>query len=132
MPSACSSASAGGVGAALDNGGIGRLEAEGKDVERDVGACLAYYAHDPERYSYLAYRHTVRTAPALDRLTLRRAKCGDVFHAGGDILYAARREPQAVVHRLLGRHGGKVYGIGLHEAIGFFPEGAGAAAQRAV
>ena len=123
---------AAGVAASLHDGCVGRLEAEGEDVERDVGPRLADHAHNPERNPHLAYRHAVGAAPAGYGLALRGVEFGDLLHAAGDVVDALRRELEAVVHGCLGRYGGEVPGIGLEQPCGVVAQGGGSAAQGAV
>ena len=87
-----------GVAAPFQDAGVARLDAEGEDVGRDIGAGFADHAAHAERYAALDDGHAVGARPARQFLALRRAQVRYGFHVGGDGADSLRGQPQAVEH----------------------------------
>ena len=97
--------------AAFQDAGVATLEAEGEDVEADVGTCLEDDADDTEGYAHTAQVQAVGKGALLCDDAKGRGQRGDMTHVRRYAPQPLRRQEQAVVERG-GREGLQVERIG--------------------
>ncbi len=105
-----------GIGASLEQAHVATLDAEGKHVGRDVGACLVDDADDTEGHAHLADGHPIGTLGRAIGDAERRGQRGYVLHVGGDAVDALLGEQQAVILGIGGIHALKVEAVGLEDS----------------
>ena len=92
-----------GTMAALQQADVTALEAEGEDIEADIGASLEDDAYHAERHTDASQVETIGKRPLLTYNTQRRRQSGHVAKVGSDASDAFRRELQAVIERVAWR-----------------------------
>ena len=117
------------VTASLEQAGVSALEAEGENVESDIGPGLINDANDAERNGDLPESQTVGESTVRQRPVQRTGQGGHLTHIGGDAFQALLRQHQAVVKGIVLGHGRQVFRIGLqqrtrllYEPVGEFQE----------
>ena len=101
------------VGAAAQDGGIARLQAQRAGVSGDVGAALVDDPNHAERHAHPFDGHAVGAGPGRHDIADRILEAGDGLDAGGHALDTASIEGQPV-----DEGGGPAGGLGLSHVLG--------------
>ena len=93
-----------GVASALQHAGTPGLEAERKDIEAHVGACLINHPYHAERHTHPFQVQSVGQYGMFQHPSQRRRQIRHMTHVCGNTYQTRRCKFQAVVHRVIGRH----------------------------
>ena len=123
------------LGAAAQDRGIPRLQAQARGVRGDVGAGFIDDGHHAERHTHAADLNAGGPVSQVGDLPHRIAQLGDLAQAFRHRGYALGREREPVDHRRLGALGTRclqVLPVGLQQARAVALDGGGHAQERGV
>ena len=102
-----------GVAATLQDAGVSALQAQGADVEADVGPCFVDDADDTEWHADAAQPEAVGQYVLLEHTTQRRRQRGYLARVGGNVGQAFGSQFQAVVLGIVRVHALQVLAVFL-------------------
>ena len=105
------------IASALEHAGVGRLETERKDIERDIWPRFVDDTYHTERDALLADFHAVGAGPFGHDLTDGRGQCRNTLHVIGNGFDALTCQLQAVVERIIGIHSVEIGTVGLQQRV---------------